>query len=241
MIKFFRKIRQKLLSENKFSRYLIYAIGEIVLVVVGILIALAINNWNINNANKKEEIYYLQKLKLNLQQDTTYVRARLRGIHIGLSMLDSLEIEIKNPLKTSFSNRLFTTTLFAQYGFSPQTSTFDNLKATGKLNLINNQILVDSLFVYYNDLENSTKQKIESMETYVRNSIGPYLMKFDEIAFHKKLTGTPRKSPNAYGNDVFIMNAINLKRLTIHGLRVDYEMVYQRAVSLIEMIGITDD
>ncbi|RED44247.1 DUF6090 family protein [Seonamhaeicola aphaedonensis] len=241
MIKFFRKIRQKLLSENKFSRYLIYAIGEIVLVVVGILIALAINNWNINNANKKEEIYYLQKLKLNLQQDTTHVRTKLRLIYRDLSMLDSLEIEIKNPLKTSFSNRLYTTTLLLQYGFSPQTSTFDNLKSTGKLNLINNQILVDSLFVYYNDLENSTKQKIESMETYGRNSIGPYLMKFDEIAFHEYLTGTPRKSPNAYGNDVFIMNAINLKRWNTHGLREDYEMVYQRAVSLIEMIGITDD
>ena len=46
MIKFFRKIRQKLLTENKFSKYLIYAIGEIILVVIGILIALQINNWN---------------------------------------------------------------------------------------------------------------------------------------------------------------------------------------------------
>ena len=46
MINFFRKIRQKLLSENKFSIYMLYAIGEIVLVVIGILIALQINNWN---------------------------------------------------------------------------------------------------------------------------------------------------------------------------------------------------
>ena len=53
MIKFFRKIRQKLLSENKFSKYLIYAIGEIVLVVIGILIALQINNKN--DERKAEE------------------------------------------------------------------------------------------------------------------------------------------------------------------------------------------
>lgn len=46
MIKFFRHIRQPLLSENKFSKYLLYAIGEIVLVVIGIPIALQINNWN---------------------------------------------------------------------------------------------------------------------------------------------------------------------------------------------------
>ena len=46
MIKFFRKIRQKLITENKFNRYLLYAIGEIILVVIGILIALQVNNWN---------------------------------------------------------------------------------------------------------------------------------------------------------------------------------------------------
>ena len=52
MIKFFRRIRQRLLSENKFSKYLIYAIGEIVLVVIGILIALTLNN---NNEKQKSE------------------------------------------------------------------------------------------------------------------------------------------------------------------------------------------
>ena len=46
MIKFFRKIRQKLLTENKFSKYFLYTIGEIVLVVIGILIALWISTWN---------------------------------------------------------------------------------------------------------------------------------------------------------------------------------------------------
>ena len=46
MIKFFRKIRQNMIKENKVSKYLLYAIGEIILVVIGILIALSINNWN---------------------------------------------------------------------------------------------------------------------------------------------------------------------------------------------------
>ena len=61
MIKFFRRIRQKLLSENKFSKYLIYAIGEIILVVVGILIALQINNQN--ETRKENE---LEKELINL-------------------------------------------------------------------------------------------------------------------------------------------------------------------------------
>ena len=60
MIKFFRKIRQKLLSENKFSKYLIYAIGEVVLVVIGILLALSVNTWN---ENRKQEIVEKEFIK----------------------------------------------------------------------------------------------------------------------------------------------------------------------------------
>tara|TARA_R100000988_G_C3960972_1_gene146151 strand:+ start:109 stop:831 length:723 start_codon:yes stop_codon:yes gene_type:complete len=66
MIKFFRKIRQKLLTENKFSKYLLYAIGEIILVVIGILIALSINNWNETqkNQNDKKSVYSIIKTDL---------------------------------------------------------------------------------------------------------------------------------------------------------------------------------
>lgn len=69
MIKFFRKIRHKLLSENKFSKYLIYAIGEIVLVVIGILIALKINNWNIKEQERKTERINLIALQEEFQQN----------------------------------------------------------------------------------------------------------------------------------------------------------------------------
>lgn len=58
MIKFFRRIRQRLLTENKFSKYLFYAVGEIVLVVIGILVALQLNNWNEERAQREIEIYY---------------------------------------------------------------------------------------------------------------------------------------------------------------------------------------
>jgi len=71
MIKFFRKIRQKLLSENKFSKYLIYAIGEIFLVVLGILIALQINNWNENRKqqNKLQQNYHEILADLKRERD----------------------------------------------------------------------------------------------------------------------------------------------------------------------------
>jgi len=63
MIKFFRHIRRNLLSESKFGKYLVYALGEIVLVVLGILIALAINNMNQQRTNNKNEQTYLVGLK----------------------------------------------------------------------------------------------------------------------------------------------------------------------------------
>jgi hypothetical protein len=63
MIKFFRKIRQRLVSENKFSKYLIYAFGEIILVVIGILIALQINNWNEERKDRRLEKEYIARLK----------------------------------------------------------------------------------------------------------------------------------------------------------------------------------
>lgn len=66
MIKFLRKIRQRMLTENKFSRYLLYAVGEIVLVVIGILIALQINNWNETRKlnNKMKSVYSIIKTDL---------------------------------------------------------------------------------------------------------------------------------------------------------------------------------
>ncbi|MGK0413277.1 MAG: hypothetical protein ACJA1B_001480 [Polaribacter sp.] len=70
MIKFFRKIRQKLLMENKTGKYFKYVIGEIVLVVIGILIALQINNWNENRKQKAKVNSYLKSMLIDLNSDT---------------------------------------------------------------------------------------------------------------------------------------------------------------------------
>ena len=69
MIKFFRHIKRKLISENKFSKYLLYAVGEIILVVIGILIALQINNANEISKEKQQAIKYEQNIISELQSD----------------------------------------------------------------------------------------------------------------------------------------------------------------------------
>ena len=117
MIKFFRQIRYKLMSENKTSKYFKYAIGEIVLVVVGILIALWINNWNENRKAKSNEKVLLEKLQvenqynLNTLMDDTLYRKVVPKVYDSFmeylsssdygSTIDSLEYYLSNTLKTT--------------------------------------------------------------------------------------------------------------------------------------------
>ena len=99
MIKFFRQIRQRLLTENppagregKFSKYLLYAIGEIILVVIGILIALQINNWNELRKTHLQDLEFLNNLKVELSVDISALTARK-------SQYQSINDNIKNTIK----------------------------------------------------------------------------------------------------------------------------------------------
>ena len=96
MIKFFRRIRQGLLTENKFSKYLLYAVGEIVLVVIGILIALSINNWNEYQKKRKTEVKVMKELAENLQDNIQRLQKMLergntdnRSADIIISVVDN--------------------------------------------------------------------------------------------------------------------------------------------------------
>ena len=73
MLHFFRNIRKKLAAQNRAAAYLRYAIGEILLVVVGILIALQVNNWNEGRKNQKFEHEILSLIDQNLEQDSIYL------------------------------------------------------------------------------------------------------------------------------------------------------------------------
>jgi len=105
MIKFFRKIRQKMLSQNRVTRYLVYALGEILLVVIGILIALQINNANEARKAKQSERVVLNNLVKDLRADSLAfndnldILGKINNLHqtlyeIGVKEMDS---EIENP------------------------------------------------------------------------------------------------------------------------------------------------
>jgi Family of unknown function (DUF6090) len=90
MIKFFRKIRQNLIMENKTSKYFKYAAGEIVLVVIGILIALQINNWNENRKINNQETVYLQDLKNDITFDIETLNARVANNNLMVHNIDTI-------------------------------------------------------------------------------------------------------------------------------------------------------
>ena len=78
MVKIFRNIRQKLAAENKVMAYLRYAVGEIILVVIGILIALQINNWNENRKENISENEFKKAVRNDLKNDKDYIQVIVR-------------------------------------------------------------------------------------------------------------------------------------------------------------------
>lgn len=90
MIKFFRHIRQNLIMENKTSKYLKYAIGEIVLVVIGILIALQINNWNERRKEHLTERILLMSLNEDLSRNKEIIERNISGLNFILENIDLL-------------------------------------------------------------------------------------------------------------------------------------------------------
>jgi hypothetical protein len=110
MIKIFRKIRQNLLVENKTRKYFKYAIGEILLVFIGILIALQVSNWNTGRIDSVEEQKALQSLysELNSSEKKTVseaIQSHQNSIDTGILIMSVINTDIK-ILKTQNTDRL---------------------------------------------------------------------------------------------------------------------------------------
>jgi hypothetical protein len=164
MIKFFRKIRQNLVSENKFSKYLIYAFGEIVLVVIGILIALTINNRNQDRIILEKEQTYLKGLKVEFQTSAKKLmklrevnNTNFSGAKQLLDFVSNSEIE---PSEAKFSELLFSTFSY-DISFNPNNSLLFEIINSGSLKDISNTELRIRLTNWISTLEDVAKQENE--------------------------------------------------------------------------------
>lgn len=144
MIKFFRKIRQKLVTENKFSKYLLYAIGEIVLVVIGILIALQLNNLNEIDKVKDTEILYLNALhdefSNNLIEVERVIKLNAKGLAYANALLDKMGTSDLDFTEKVFDSLMYRT-IVSEIQYRPSPGTLIELVNSGKLSIISNREL----------------------------------------------------------------------------------------------------
>ncbi|WP_228851759.1 DUF6090 family protein [Aegicerativicinus sediminis] len=162
MIKIFRNIRHKLISENKIGKYLTYAIGEIVLVVIGILIALQINDWNDNRKTDLKTDKLLIALKSDLLKDTELITERLPFINEQHQLNESLRARVAKPDAT-----VDTLIKIMRFEFNPNwvvqipysMNSYNSLVQTG---LIEN--LSDSLKAGMRNFYNTKASKMDRVE-----------------------------------------------------------------------------
>jgi len=155
MIKFFRRIRQNLLSQGKTRHYFKYAIGEIILVVIGILIALSINNWNENRKNKQAESNYYCRILEDFELNEKLINASLEGITDRIRISKKIIVDLhKTPNNKSEILNDFLHAL-RQNVFVPSTITFEELSSSGNLNLIRDIQLKNRLIEFNTFLENT--------------------------------------------------------------------------------------
>jgi len=182
MIKLFRNIRKKLAAENRFMAYSRYAVGEIVLVVIGILIALQINNWNENRKNLKTERNYLQSLLQDLKKDSiSHINGwvkRYQGKMDGLNIAKDYFYGDYIPKDTlTFMESIGKGGIGSIGGIPMNDNTFRDLINTGNLNLIRNKNIRDYISGYYSSKE-FTIGYLENLKTqYSRrtSSLRPYV------------------------------------------------------------------
>lgn len=159
MINFFRKIRQRLLTENlttgqagKSSKYLFYAIGEVLLVVIGILIALQINNWNEESKDKTRLQSHYKELKEELSYDLIQIEQHLKNLdsidNHGLHIRAFLNKEL-TPIDTTQLKRAFLSAGFYVV-FDASSVAYDNLVSSGDINMMTNNNLKRKLGDFHN-------------------------------------------------------------------------------------------
>ena len=155
MLKFFRKLRFELMEKNKTGKYLKYAIGEIVLVVIGILIALQVNNWNENRKYSQEKIEFLNGIRNELELDLNIADTLIKRYMQQLSyynMVDSTYhlhdldlVELADSSNVLDYNKLMT----RPFPFKAQNATYQAFMTYGSTKIIKNNELLINLQSYY--------------------------------------------------------------------------------------------
>jgi hypothetical protein len=181
MLRFFRQILQRLLTDNKFSKYLLYAVGEILLVVIGILIALWINSLNQNYRNNELAKIYLNDFKRDLVADTTTLNSRILANERFIKQIDTIVYILATKIELSDQELLYFmekhNAIMRESYFIPEKITIKQLESSNGSHLISSKELKDLLFRYYT-MNDRYEQNVEkSVQLYQHNFFNRDFMK----------------------------------------------------------------
>lgn len=183
MIKFFRHIRKSLLLQNKMGKYFKYAIGEILLVVIGILIALQINNWNEHRKNNTQLNQYMANLIEDLRKDSLAIHKSIDSMKTDSMALYNIQQRVfhaPSPLDTIYkiARYDFEYLIFGHDDFN--NDTYQVLNTTGDIRLFDNNIINDLNALHnlqeitVNRSAFTIKSYIESAQNYVKSYPIPF-------------------------------------------------------------------
>lgn len=159
MFKFFRKIRQKVIAEGSIRRYLIYSLGEILLVVVGILIALQINAWYSKRVSKNQMAELFQSMQKDLRQDTFLFNERIKFVKEFVRFKEKM-LSLSNYDKVSTDSLfVFIAARYSEYEIN--STTFDKIKNLGISLEASDKSLANAIDIYYTNSTEDLKGFIE--------------------------------------------------------------------------------
>lgn len=177
MINFFRKIRQSLLHQNRITKYLLYALGEIILVAIGILMALQINNWNEQQKENQLEIRLLKDLKKEFVNNLKAVKEGIAYNLQATKRCETITIKIRNNALNENTAEL--DSLIVGLGLVSSFDAFrgvvDEMISSGKLEVIKNDSIKKLLTTWISDLENQKLDVKWAVDNYNMNLM-PFLI-----------------------------------------------------------------
>jgi len=170
MLKIFRKIRQNMIKNNKVTAYLLYAIGEIILVMIGILLALQVNNWNENRRQKNELNNILRTVSYDLETDTL-VAGQVVKLYDTLQVKSNIIIN-KQLKKENYRDCIECASLTTFYSpFNIQTKGYDLLKNISSETTNQKDSLVNSIIQIYSLYKPMIDKNNERLENEVMKNL----------------------------------------------------------------------
>ena len=255
MPRIFNTIRQRLLKENRFTRYLVYAIGEIVLVVIGILLALQVNTWNLARQDRQKETKYLAGLKADLQVDLLELKNFMQDKQVKESSA-LLLLRMGDPVTAIEVQRMDSIIwrVFIWRKFVPSTKTLDELTGSGNLSLIKNDSIkalmldvaqhYEEIGVYIEHMRREYDHYLYDRSAAMREML-PYVdlehwARTDTVKNALSTTGPQlamhTDQTRALLHDLAFRNGLKLAALNNRSMRRRCESSYAKVEHLIELI-----